>query len=158
MLASLLSIQSLKLFPNADSFSFLIDNKFAFPITSRMNHDSWVSSVAFNPDGKYVVSGSLDYTVRVWEATTGNEVARMTHDGDVSSVAFSPDGKYIVTGSDYRTARIWEWKAEDLIANACVNMPRNLTREEWRQYIGDVLPYQAVCENLPIEADATAIP
>jgi hypothetical protein len=30
-------------------------------------------------------------------------------------------------------------------------MTRNLTRAEWQQYIGDALPYQAVCPNLPIE-------
>jgi len=34
-------------------------------------------------------------------------------------------------------------------------MTRNLTRLEWDQYIGDVLPYQAVCENLPIESEET---
>jgi len=29
--------------------------------------------------------------------------------------------------------------------------PRNLTRAEWKQYIGDALPYQAVCPNLSID-------
>ena len=58
-----------------------------------------VNSVAFSPDGKYVVSGSGDSTARVWEAATGREVARMTHDDGVHSVAFSPDGKYVVSGS-----------------------------------------------------------
>jgi hypothetical protein len=37
-------------------------------------------------------------------------------------------------------------------------MPRNLTRDEWKQYIGDALPYQAVCENLPLETETTATP
>jgi hypothetical protein len=32
-------------------------------------------------------------------------------------------------------------------------MPRNLTRAEWKQYIGDAMEYQAVCENLPIELE-----
>jgi hypothetical protein len=30
-------------------------------------------------------------------------------------------------------------------------MARNLTRAEWQQYIGDALPYQAVCAGLPVE-------
>ena len=64
-----------------------------------MTHDDIVMSVAFSPDGKYVVSGSWDDTARVWEAATGEEVARMTHDDAVYSVAFSPDGKYVVSGS-----------------------------------------------------------
>jgi len=38
-------------------------------------------------------------TARVWEATTGEQLARMNHNAEVSSVAFSPDGKYRATAS-----------------------------------------------------------
>ena len=34
-------------------------------------HTDWVSSVAFSPDGKQIVSGSDDRTVRRWDAATG---------------------------------------------------------------------------------------
>jgi WD40 repeat protein len=122
---------------------------------ARMIHDNAVTSVAFSPDGKYVVSGSYDGTARVWEATTGKEVARMTHDDNVISVVFSPDGKQVASGSSDNTARMWMWQVNDLIANACADLPRNLTRAEWQQYIGDALPYEAVCENLPIEPEET---
>jgi len=117
-----------------------------------------VSSVTFSQEGKYVVSGSDDNTARVWEAATGREVARMTHDGVVNSVDFSPDGRYVVSGSADGTARVRVWQPQDLIANACAAMPRNLTREEWKQYIGDALPYQAVCENLPVEPEVITTP
>jgi WD40 repeat protein len=126
---------------------------------ARMTHDDAVFSVAFSPDGKYIVSGSGDNTARVWEATSGKEVVRMTYDDSaVFSVAFSPDGKYTLSGSGDNTARVWVWQAEDLIANACKVIPRNLTRAEWQQYIGDALPYQAVCPNLPIEPKSTPTP
>ncbi|MBL0345252.1 MAG: hypothetical protein IPP54_08315 [Anaerolineales bacterium] len=61
----------------------------------------------------------------------------MVHDAVVTSVSFSPDGKYVVSGSYDATIRVWAWRSEDLIANACRNLPRNLTREEWAKYIGD---------------------
>jgi len=82
----------------------------------------------------------------------------MTRDGAVNSVEFSSDGKYIVYGSNNGTVRIWSWQPEEIIANACATMPRNLTHAEWAQFIGDAMPYQAVCENLPIEPVATATP
>jgi WD40 repeat protein len=123
--------------------------------TARMIHDGDIYSVAFSLDGEYVVSGSADNTARVWEATTGKEIARMMHDDDVSSVAFSLGGKYVVSGSYDGTARVWIWRSEDLVAEACLHVTRNLTRDEWQQYIGDALPYQAVCPNLPIEPEPT---
>ena len=34
-------------------------------------HTNWVMSVAFSPDGKSLVSGSDDYTVKVWNLSEG---------------------------------------------------------------------------------------
>jgi WD40 repeat protein len=58
-----------------------------------------VSSIAFSPDGKQIVSGSWDKTVRRWDAATGEQLllALEGHTDRVSSVAFSPDGKHIST-------------------------------------------------------------
>jgi WD40 repeat protein len=69
-----------------------------------------ITSVAYSPDGKRIVSGSYDKTVRIWDASTGEAIGKpFTGHGDiVKSVAFSPDGKYIVSGSHDKTVRIWD--------------------------------------------------
>ena len=115
---------------------------------ARMVHEASVFAVAFSPDGRRVVSASKDGTARVWEAATGQEVARMVHEEWVNAVAFSPDGRCVVSGSSDDTARVWSVRPEDLIAEACARLPRNLTLEEWEEYIGDE-PYRKTCPNLP---------
>jgi WD40 repeat protein len=69
-------------------------------------HTGYVSSVAFSPDGKHIVSGSLDKTIRVWDAVTGEVVSGplQGHTDWVNSVALSPDGKHF----DDNIIQIWD--------------------------------------------------
>ncbi|KIK54701.1 hypothetical protein GYMLUDRAFT_48412 [Collybiopsis luxurians FD-317 M1] len=68
-----------------------------------------INSVVYSPDGQYVVSGSWDNTVGIWDAQTGVQVGRPLrgHTSVVDSVAYSPDCQYVVSGSKDKTVRIW---------------------------------------------------
>ena len=67
-----------------------------------------IISVAFSPDGKTIVSGSDDQTIRLWNAQTGEQIRSLQgHSKVVTSVAFSHDGKFIVSGSEDMTIRLW---------------------------------------------------
>jgi WD40 repeat protein len=71
-------------------------------------HTASVNSVAFSPNGVYVVTGSSDNTVKIWSAETGAVVRTCKgHTRSVNSVAFSPDGMYVASGSFDNTVRIW---------------------------------------------------
>src|SRR5258707_8915159 len=72
-------------------------------------HTSIVWSVAYSPDGRYIISGSLDKTIRIWDAETGTMVGEPLegHTDRALSVAYPPDGRYIVSGSFDNTIRIW---------------------------------------------------
>ena len=65
------------------------------------DHDDCVTSVAFSSDGRHLVSGSWDKSIRVWDAQTGQSIVDPIkgHDNWVTSVAFSPDSRQIVSGS-----------------------------------------------------------
>ncbi|NCT45919.1 MAG: WD40 repeat domain-containing protein, partial [Microcystis aeruginosa G11-09] len=71
-------------------------------------HYSYVYSVNFSPDGKTLVSGSWDNTIKLWDVETGQEIRTLKgHDNSVYSVNFSPDGKTLVSGSADNTIKLW---------------------------------------------------
>jgi WD40 repeat protein len=69
-----------------------------------------VTSVAYSPDGRHIISGSTDNTIRIWDAETGAAVGGplQGHTDVVRSVACSPNGRHIISGSDDMTIRIWD--------------------------------------------------
>ncbi|KAG9075225.1 hypothetical protein FRC06_010215, partial [Ceratobasidium sp. 370] len=73
-------------------------------------HSDPVRSVAFSSDGRRIISGFDDETVRIWDAQTGAALLDPLrgHSGSVTSVAFSSDGRRIVSGSYDKTVRIWD--------------------------------------------------
>ncbi|KIJ30639.1 hypothetical protein M422DRAFT_267789 [Sphaerobolus stellatus SS14] len=85
------------------------------------DHTASVRSVAFSPDGKYIVSGSSDHTIRLWSVETGKAVGEpyQGHTDSVQSVAFSPDGKYIVSGSSDHTIQLWSVETGKAIGQPC---------------------------------------
>ena len=115
---------------------------------ARLRHDDTVVAVVFSPNGQYLATASQDATARVWATSSGQEVARLAHQQFVHAVAFSPDGRYVATASDDHTVGVWDVRPQDVLAAACTRLTRNLTPEEWRQYVGEE-PYRKTCANLP---------
>ena len=71
-------------------------------------HTDIVLCAAYSPDGKRIVSGGEDKTLKVWDAETGAEVRSLKgHTGAVYSVAYSPDGRRIVSASQDGTVKVW---------------------------------------------------
>ncbi len=72
-------------------------------------HDRYVHSVNFSPDGKTLVSGSDDKTIKLWNVEKPQEIHTLKEDnGPVYSVNFSPDGKTLVSGNDDGTIILWD--------------------------------------------------
>ncbi|CUU07126.1 delta-60 repeat domain-containing protein [Candidatus Kryptobacter tengchongensis] len=75
----------------------------------QLGHTDDVTSVAISSDGKYIVSGSQDKTIKLWDISTGREIRTFKgHTDWITSVAISPDGKYVISGSYDKTLKIWD--------------------------------------------------
>ncbi|MGE0434216.1 MAG: WD40 repeat domain-containing protein [Planctomycetota bacterium] len=72
-------------------------------------HASRVTSIATSPDGRVALTGSTDYTARLWDLNTGREIRTFTaHSGLVTTVAIHDDGLHCLTGSRDETVIIQE--------------------------------------------------
>ena len=79
-------------------------------------HTDYVRCVAFSPDGRTLVSGSYDGTIRLWDVGTGEPKATLTgHTGRIYSVAFSPDGETLASGGSDEFIKFWDVRSGELL-------------------------------------------
>lgn len=74
-----------------------------------VGHGGMVRAIDVSADGRYVISGSFDFTARLWDFSDQSEIAILeAHEGPVTSVIFLPTGKYAISTSDDKTAVMWD--------------------------------------------------
>ena len=75
----------------------------------QTGHTGSVNALALSPDGRFLVSGSEDLTLKIWDTATGNVLRTLSgHDKSVLAAAISPDGKLLASGSADQTVRVWD--------------------------------------------------
>ncbi|MBT4863649.1 MAG: hypothetical protein HON53_00825, partial [Planctomycetaceae bacterium] len=80
-----------------------------------VEHTAAVLSIQFSPDGKQLLTGSEDYTARVWDVKEGKQLVPLRgHNWFVWDAAFSPDGTQIVTAGQDGIAIVWTYNAKDV--------------------------------------------
>ena len=67
-------------------------------------------------------------------------------------VAISSDNHWLVTGSEDHTLRLWNLRLDELVELACRTAGRNLTREQWNQYLPGQA-YRKTCEQWALEGE-----
>jgi WD40 repeat protein/serine/threonine protein kinase len=71
-------------------------------------HANRVHSVCFSKDGRLLLSGSYDNTVRLWDYSAGSILQTFRgHDSWVRAAVFAPDGRTLLSASHDDTVREW---------------------------------------------------
>lgn len=132
------------------------------PRAILLTHKRNVKKIMYSPDDKFLATIDEDAIVRIWELPGGREIARYDapnnkitryppDNNSVRAIAFSPDSKRLGIAGPDGYVRIVETRTEDVIAQACRQLNRNLTWDEWKQSFGDE-PYRRTCEKRSVHA------
>ena len=78
-------------------------------------HTIAVTSVAFSRDSRFVLSGAMDSTMRLWDAKTGRCLRVFAHPDCVYSVSLDETGRFALSGCLDGTVRLW-----DLTTSRCL--------------------------------------
>lgn len=84
-------------------------------VVQRGHYES-VKAVAFTPDGKFLLTGSRDKSIKLWEVATGRELrSYLGHQSTVNDIAISSDGKFFISSSADKTAKMWNISSGELL-------------------------------------------
>jgi WD40 repeat protein/class 3 adenylate cyclase/energy-coupling factor transporter ATP-binding protein EcfA2 len=108
-----------------------------------------LSRVAFGPDGTVLATTDHNSNVHLWDVATRRQIGRPLtgHRLDAIGVAFVDDGNTLVTSSADGSLIFWDLRPAAWEAKACALAGRNLTRDEWRQFVGG--DYRRTCPQWP---------
>jgi WD40 repeat protein len=116
----------------------------------RYRHPDSIMAVPISPDGQMVASGGSDRTARLVDVKARRETARIHYDATVRSLAFTADGEWLVTATalNHLMLRWHRTGRDDLLRDACSAVGRDLTKEEWQQYLAPEA-YRMTCSDRP---------
>jgi WD40 repeat protein/serine/threonine protein kinase len=81
---------------------------------SLEGHSGAIACLAFSPEGRRLLSGSADRTLRIWDVETAALVRSLEGHSDwISCLAVSPDGQWALSGSNDGTIRLWKLATGD---------------------------------------------
>jgi pentatricopeptide repeat protein len=72
-------------------------------------HTRPVTALSWSPDGRRLASASVDGPIKIWDPTTGRELATLRGQGGYwTRVAWSPDGRRLASSGDSGTIQLWD--------------------------------------------------
>jgi WD40 repeat protein len=128
------------------------------PIVLR-GAEATILALRFSPDSRRLLATGQDNLARAWYVEEPQEppVLLAGHKTEVDVVEVSPDGRWVVTGGDDDEARLWRLDTRHLVEVACRVAGRNLTPDEWAEYLPSRNP-AATCPALPFTVAAAPTP
>jgi WD40 repeat protein len=108
---------------------------------SLIHHDQWLSSDAFSPNSRLLVTTGSDRLVKLWNTCDGSAAqGALRHRAPVRSAAFSPDANTLAAVCEDRTVTLWSIPTGAPLAEhlAAKRLDERLVIEQfWRETIDE---------------------
>ncbi|WP_225931224.1 WD40 repeat domain-containing protein [Leptolyngbya sp. 7M] len=86
------------------------------PVRTLQAHNSWIRALQFSPDGQSLLSGGSDYTIKLWDISSGQVLKTwIGYSNWIWSVDVSRDGAKMISGGGDRTVRVWDLATGDCL-------------------------------------------
>lgn len=119
-----------------------IFNSFEFVASNLAGSKDSIYSLAMNPSGSIIVSGSTENALRIWDPRTCNRIMKLKgHSENVKALVVSADGSQIISGSSDGTIKLWSVGQQQCIQTIQVH-----TEGELRHHIlfPGLIPFQII--------------
>ncbi len=115
-------------------------------------HKAGISDVEFSPDGFLLASAGYDRRLQMWVVDQEEDlpITMDNNNGNIWKIAFSRNSDYLLASCNNGEIRIWQTNSRMLAEQVCPKLPRNMTPEEWKTYVGNDIEYESTCKSLLI--------
>jgi len=113
-------------------------------------HTKTIKSVDFGLDGAILASTAFDEVnaggeTFLWQVSSRKRIGNSLNARNGTAIAFHPDGHLIAGVFEYDGLVLWDMRLDSWQEQACVLANRNLTQDEWEQFMGSGIEYRPSC-------------
>ena len=110
-----------------------------------------IAQVQFSTDGTSLASVGSDKSLRIWNWHEPNQppIQFPEDKGTLEALAISPNGRTIAVAGSSQTVTLWSGTGQ-LAYAVCDAAKENISFGEWKKIVGEEIPYERTCPNLPL--------